>query len=85
MTVRVYYHERCSKCGDIRGALKRHNIEYKGHHFPPENTELKTVPKTPHPDSPANFAPVLVHGKTDSDSVIGYEEILDWIKNNHGQ
>jgi hypothetical protein len=79
MTVDVYFHERCSKCGDIRSALKRHGIEYKGHYFPPENPDLHVPPKAHHPDTPADFAPVLIHETTPSTAVIGYDEILEWI------
>lgn len=75
MTIEVYYHERCSECGDIRGALKSRDVDYTGHHFPPADSDIDAL-------SGNMPEPVLVDAERAPDGIVGHEEVLEWIKEN---
>lgn len=76
MTVEIYYHERCSECGDIRRAFKRHDVQYRGHYFPPEDPDIDAL-------ADGISEPVLIDEETAPDGIVGHEEILQWIEGNY--
>lgn len=76
MTIHVYDHERCGKCGDIRRALKNHEVEYTEQHYPPKNPDIEALEGD-------LIDPVLVDDELAPDGVVGHEEIVDWIKGNY--
>lgn len=77
MGIDLYDHERCTSCGDIRRELRKRDVDYEGHYFPPKNPDIKALEGGKVTD------PVLVDDELAPDGVVGHEEILEWIKENY--
>ncbi|WP_158057964.1 hypothetical protein [Halorussus halophilus] len=76
MQVNIYTHDRCGRCGDILHALQDRNIEYHGHQFPPDDSDIDALSG----DMPE---PVLVDEERAPEGIVGHDEILEWIENEY--
>ncbi len=78
MEVNLYSHERCSDCGDIRGALKRRNVRFTDNHFPPPDPDINAL-------SGNVTYPVLVDEEHAPKGVVGHKKILEWVEENYSE